>query len=212
MAERKHSKSRTNTARASRQELDDLAVRRRRNANFLVIGGATFLVLVVIGVIYLNIQGSRPIGAEDTVATMGNTHIAEGSLSPVRYNTTPPTSGPHYPGLAAWGVNRQIQRYEQVIHNLEDGGVVVYYQCADGCPELIDQLTGVIKPYADSGRKVMLLPNDPTWTDGGSQPLQQEMDARIALTTWQRIDKFEDFDADRIRAFIDRYEGIDHHR
>ncbi len=211
MASRKRSKAISNTTRASREELRELAVKRRRNANLLVIGGAAFLVLVVAGVIYLNIQGSRSVGAEETAATMGNTHIAQGALSPVQYNTTPPTSGPHYPGLASWGVNRQPQRYEQVIHNLEDGGVIVYYQCADGCPELFDQLAAVVKPYADAKRNVMLVPNDLTWTDGGSQPLHQDMGARIALTTWQRIDKFDDFDADRMRAFIDRYEGIDHH-
>ena len=211
MASSKRSKAISNTARTSRGELRELAAKRRRNANLWVIGGAAFLVLVVAGVIYLNIKGAQPVGGEESVATMGNTHIAQGSQSPIQYNTTPPTSGPHYPGLASWGVNRQIQRYEQVIHNLEDGGVIVYYQCAEGCPELIDQLTGVLKPYADAGRKVMLLPNDPTWTEGGSQPLHQDMESRIALVTWQRIDKFDDFDADRVRAFVDRYEGIDHH-
>jgi hypothetical protein len=210
MAKRKSNKA-SSTVRASREELRELAAKRRRNANILVIGGAAFLELVIAGVIYLNIQGSRPVGSEETVATMGNTHIAVGSLFPISYNTTPPTSGPHYPGLAGWGINRQPQRYEQLIHNLEDGGVIVYYQCTNECPELFDQLAGVVKPYVDQGRKVMLLPNDPTWTDNGSQPLQQDMEARIALVTWQRIDKFEDFDADRIRAFIDRYEGIDHH-
>lgn len=210
MASRKRSKA-SSTIRASREELRELVAKRRRNNNLMVFGIGGLLVLVAVVVIYLNIQGSQPVGGEESVATMGNTHIAQGSLSPVRYNTTPPTSGPHYPGLAPWGVNRQPQRYEQVIHNLEDGGVIVYYQCADGCPELIDQLTGVLKPYADAGRKVMLVPNDPTWTEGGSQPLHQDMGTRIALVTWQRIDKFDDFDADRIRAFVDRYEGVDHH-
>lgn len=209
---KRSSRIRTGTRRANRQELNDLATRRRRNGNLMVYGIGGVLVLVAALVVYLNIQGSQPVGAEESVATLGNTHIAQGSLSPVRYNTTPPTSGPHYPGLAPWGVNRQPQRYEQVIHNLEDGGVIVYYQCPEGCPKLIDELTGVIKPYADAGRKVMLVPNDPTCTENGSQPLHEDMGTAIALASWQRIDKFDDFDADRIRAFIDRYEGIDQHR
>lgn len=178
----------------------------------MVFGIGGILVLVAALVVYLNIRGTQPVGAEESVATQGNTHIAQGAMSPVRYNTTPPTSGPHYPGLAPWGINRQPQRYEQVIHNLEDGGVIIYYQCSEGCLELIDALTGVLKPYADAGRKVMLVPNDPAWTDGGSQPLHEDMGAVIALTSWQRIDTFDEFDTDRIRAFIDRYEGIDHHR
>lgn len=212
MAGRKRNKKRSNpTVRASRQDLRDLAAKRRRITQFFVIGGAAILVLLVVFVVYQNIRSTGPAGGEQVAATQGNSHIPQDTIAPIQYNTTPPTSGPHYGGLAPWGISTQPQRYEQVLHNLEDGGVVVYYQCADGCPDLIDQLAGVVKPYADQGRKVMLVPNDPAWTDGGSQPLHKDMEARIALTTWQRIDKFEDFDADRISRFIDRYEGIDHH-
>jgi hypothetical protein len=39
------------------------------------------------------------------------------------YNSTPPTSGPHYGQLAAWGVHEQPLPNELQIHNLEDGGV-----------------------------------------------------------------------------------------
>ena len=56
-----------------------------------------------------------------------------------------------------------------------------------------------------------MMPNDPTWTAFGSQASHKDMGSRIALTAWQRLDKFDDFDAQRIRAFIERYEGIDNH-
>ncbi len=38
------------------------------------------------------------------------------------------------------------------------------------------------------------------------------MKHRIALTAWTRIDTFEEFDEARVRRFIDRYKGIDHHK
>jgi hypothetical protein len=38
------------------------------------------------------------------------------------------------------------------------------------------------------------------------------MPHRIALTAWTRIDAFEEFDEARVRRFIDRYRGIDHHK
>jgi hypothetical protein len=38
------------------------------------------------------------------------------------------------------------------------------------------------------------------------------MKHRIALTAWTRIDTFEEFDEGRVRRFIDRYRGIDHHK
>lgn len=212
MAKSKHGKSQAHTTRTSRQEPTDRKTKRRRNANTFVIGFAAFLVLITAGVIFLSIRGQGAAGAEEVAPTQGNAHITQDTIAPIKYNTTPPTSGPHYGGLAPWGISTQPQRYEQLLHNLEDGGVVIYYQCADGCPDLVDQLAAVVKPYADQNRKVVLLPNDPTWTDNGTQPLHKDMDARISLTTWQRIDKFDDFDAERVRSFIDRYEGIDHHR
>ena len=198
-------------ARPSRQELKELAARRRRRQNLYLFGGGAALLAIVALVIYLNIRNSTPAGDEESWPTQGNTHIQQGSASPIEYNTKPPTSGPHYPGLAPWDIYDEPVRYEQVVHNMEDGGVIVYYQCEDGCPELREQLAEVVRTYIVSGRHVLLMPNDPQWTEFGSQSAHQDMEARIALAAWQRLDKFDEFDEGRIRAFIERYEGIDHH-
>lgn len=198
-------------ARPSRQELKEIAARKRFRQNLYLFGGGAALLVIVALVIYVNIRNSTPVGDEKGWPSQGNTHIQQGSASPIEYNTTPPTSGPHYPGLAPWDIYDEPVRYEQVVHNMEDGGVIVYYQCEDGCPELREQLAEVVRTYIVSGRHVLLMPNDPQWTEFGSQSAHQDMEARIALTAWQRLDKFDEFDADRIRAFIERYEGIDHH-
>ncbi len=198
-------------ARPSRQELKEIAARKRFRQNLYLFGGGAALLVIVALVIYVNIRNSTPAGGEVSWPTQGNTHIQQGNASPIEYNTKPPTSGPHYPGLAPWDIYDEPVRYEQVVHNMEDGGVIVYYQCEDGCPELREQLAEVVRPYIVSGRHVLLMPNDPQWTEFGSQSAHQDMEARIALTAWQRLDKFDEFDAARIRAFIERYEGIDHH-
>ena len=198
-------------ARPSRQELKEIAAKRRLRQNLYIYGGGAILIAIVALVIYVNIRNTAPVGEEESFASQGNTHIQQGSASPIDYNSTPPTSGPHYPGLAPWDIYDEPIRYEQVVHNMEDGGVIVYYQCEDGCPDLQEQLAGVVQPYLDSGRHVLMMPNDPSWTGFGSQSAHRDMEARIALTAWQRLDKFDEFDAGRIRAFIDRYEGIDHH-
>ncbi|MEZ4633507.1 MAG: DUF3105 domain-containing protein [Caldilineaceae bacterium] len=197
--------------RPKRQELREIAARRRRNTNLMLLGGGAVIVALVALVIYLNIRATLPVGDEISLPTQGNVHIAQGSTSPVEYNSTPPTSGPHYPGLAPWAIYQEPIRYEQLIHNMEDGGVIVYYQCADACPDLVEELRSVVAPYIDSGRHVVMLPNDPSWAGSATQAYHKDMGARIALTAWQRIDKFDDFDAERIRAFIERYEGIDNH-
>jgi hypothetical protein len=198
--------------RPNRKELRQLSARRQRNNNLILIGGGVAIVAIIALVIVLNIRSTLPVGAEQVMPTQGNTHINQGSTSPVEYNSTPPTSGPHYPGLAPWAIHQTPIRYEQLIHNMEDGGVVIYYQCADGCPELVDQLSSVVTSYLNAGRHVAMVPNDPTWGAENGQPFHKDMGSRIAVTAWQRIDKFDEFDAERIRAFIERYEGIDNHR
>ena len=81
------------------------------------------------------------------------------------------------------------------MHNLEDGGAVVQYNCLAGCPQLVEQLKAVVRRYET---RVVLAP----YPGMGSQ---------IALTAWTRIDPFDEFDEKRIVRFIDAYRGIDHH-
>ncbi len=127
------------------------------------------------------------------VATLGNDHIQP----PLKgeYNTRPPTSGPHYTTLAPWGVHNQPIPNEVQVHNLEDGGVLVQYNCPQGCPELVQPLAAIVERYGDG---VILAP-------------YPDMEARIALTAWGRMDTMEALDEQRVEQFIRAYRGIDHH-
>jgi len=123
----------------------------------------------------------------------GNLHLRTAVDSHEPYNSDPPTSGPHLPYIAPWGVHtRPIQRELQV-HNLEDGGVLVQYNCE--CPDLVAKLREVVGPY---DRQVILAP-------------LPDMKSTIALTAWTRVETLSAFDARRIRRFIEAYRGIDHH-
>jgi hypothetical protein len=125
---------------------------------------------------------------------LGNLHITYPQTA--TYNSSPPTSGPHYTSLAPWGIHTEPIQNELQVHNLEDGGVMVQYNCPDGCPELVDQLAEIVGRY---DRFVILAP-------------YPDMEARIALTAWGRIDTLEAFNESRIVRFIETYRGIDHHR
>jgi hypothetical protein len=105
----------------------------------------------------------------------------------------PPTSGPHLPYIAPWGVHTKPIPDELQVHNLEDGGVVVQYNC--DCPEVAEKLAEVVRRY---DRFVVLAP-------------YPKMKSRIALTAWTRLETLEEFDAERIDRFIKAYRGIDHH-
>ena len=73
------------------------------------------------------------------------------------------------------------------------------------------QLRQIVEPYYRAGWHVALIPNDPTWTLGGSDPLHRDMGGRIAVVAWQRLLPLDEVNQDAIRAFIERYEGIDRH-
>ncbi len=133
------------------------------------------------------------------VPDLGNLHIPEGTRSPVPYNSVPPTSGPHYPFLSRWGVHTEPITNELQVHNLEDGGVVIQYRCDEPCPELVEQLTAAGQPYLSSPHPYVILAPYP------------DMETRIALTAWGRIDRFEQFDEERIRRFIEAYRCTDWH-
>ena len=153
---------------------------------------AVALVIVAAGVAYFAYRAAADLPGTKT-PDQGNRHV-QNAESHEPYNTDPPTSGPHLPYIAPWGVHTRPIQLELQVHNLEDGGVVVQYNCE--CPELAEQLKKIVQGY---DKHVILAP-------------YLSMKTRIALTAWTRIDTFDDFDERRIRRFINAYRGIDHHR
>jgi hypothetical protein len=175
-------------SKAQRQKQRQRAQVRRR----LTWIGVVAVALVLVGFVAFR-QASRPsIG--QSVPSLGNQHISPELVGSVVYNSTPPTSGPHLPQLANWGVHTEPIPNELQVHNLEDGGVMVQYNC-DDCGDLVSQLTSLVRRYPEH---VVLAP-------------YPDMDSRVALTAWGRIDKLDQFDSERIRSFIDAYAGVDHH-
>jgi len=132
------------------------------------------------------------------VGSMGNRHIGPSEIGLTTYNSDPPTSGPHLPGLAHWGIHENPVPKELQVHNLEDGGVLVQYNCSQTepkCKELIEKLAQIVRRHDHT----ILAP-------------YPGMSHRIALTAWSRIDKFNDFDEKKIVRFIEAYIHIDHHK
>jgi len=127
-------------------------------------------------------------------ADQGNRHIQSESDPHEAYSTDPPTSGPHLPYIASWGIHTRPIAPELQVHNLEDGGVLVQYNCE--CPDLVQELKAIVSKY---DKQVILAP-------------YPKMTHTIALTAWTRIDTMDKVDEGRIRRFIEAYRGIDHHK
>lgn len=185
-------RERREARRAEERRKREEQARRGRTTRLLSI--AAVAVLVVLGVALAWGPLSARFGGATTAAAQGvqygdqgRDHINRGQSHP-QYGSNPPTSGWHFPDWARWGVHDQPQPDEMLIHNLEHGGIVVHYNCPDGCPELAAQLRDVVASYRS---KVLLAPRpDPS------------VPHRITLSAWSWLDGFNEFDEARIRAFI----------
>lgn len=119
------------------------------------------------------------------------------------YNSNPPTSGPHAPSPANFAISDVPVPKEMLVHSMEHGGVVVWYNCQGGpapldesvCAQLVQELRGVVQPYLDEGKSLVMVP-------------YPDMNRRIALTSWTFLDSFDEFDESRIRSFIDNFERL----
>src|SRR3989344_2756284 len=99
------------------------------------------------------------------------------------YNSNPPTSGPHYEQPSRWGVSQAELPDEQLIHNLEHGGIWISYVGID------DSTIAALEKIAKSQSKVIVEP-------------RAKNDAPIVLASWERLLKLEKFDEQIILDFI----------
>ncbi len=169
--------------------------RKRRLTRFAGLAAIATIALLFIAALFIpGLQGlftvpvSAPDGPGERFPDQGTTHIASNEGHPP-YNSVPGTSGWHYDypdgGPARWDVYKEPLADEVLIHNLEHGGIGIHYNCPDGCDELVAQLEG----FYQRGEEIIVSP-------------YPDMDTRIALTAWTFLDAFDEFDQERVEAFI----------
>ena len=168
-----------------------------------MVGAGGLIAVLVIGSFALSgIRGGTSTGASGRggrvnvvegvgtpVETAEASHVAEGQ--PVSYNSTPPTSGAHWPAWAACGVYDTELPDERIVHNLEHGHVVISHNLTDPSElnrlvELTDELKefelwGVLRRYSK--------------IDPGS----------VGLSAWSVTDLSPGVDEERIKRFYDNY-------
>jgi hypothetical protein len=159
----------------------------------VILAAVVPIAIVLAGVGYLVFHASA--GQPGTaLPDLGNRHVDTLTTPHEPYNSDPPASGPHLPYIAPWGIYTRPIPPELQVHNLEDAGVLMQYNC--DCPDVVAKLRAIVEKYPDH---VILAPY-PT------------MKSRIAVTAWTRIQTLNDVDQKAIVGFIDAYRGIDHHK
>jgi hypothetical protein len=159
----------------------------------LIIGTVVVVIILGAGIAYAYLSRDE-LGEE--FADLGNDHL---QAEPTAYlwNSRPPTSGPHAPQIVSWGEHTETVPEWYQVHNLEDGGVILHYNCLEGCPEIVAELQDIVQEMGSE--QLVLHP-------------YTNMDSRIAVTAWTRLLKLDEVDRDKIVEFIKAYRGIDHHK
>ena len=87
-----------------------------------------------------------------SVESMGRAHVSQGA-PPLRYNSSPPTSGPHA-GTTSWGEHFGEIPHVNQLHNLEHGGVLVQYNCGhDSLRARCDQVRQELRKLVRTARE-----------------------------------------------------------
>jgi hypothetical protein len=143
-------------AKQARRAAEERKRREQRRAALrrnLVTGGVAIVVVVLVAAaVIAQKAGSNgtPIGvaADEAGCTEvksseeeGNAHVPEGTN--VDYGTSPPTSGDHYQSPAAAGFYPDPLPEEQLVHNLEHGQIIIWYE-PGAQQETIDEIEAVI--------------------------------------------------------------------
>ena len=187
---------------------------------YIFLAATVFLAFLV----WLFIESSKPLPGTK-VTDLGREHVPIGEK--VEYNSNPPTSGKHYAEWVKSGVYTEPKDDRNLLHSLEHGYVIMSYNCdkppatgfipqvlahgteeatpsseatpsanlsenfrSDDCHKLVDQLISI---YEKKGKnKLIVVP-------------RENLDSNFALTAWTYLDKFNEFDQNRIEKFIDAY-------
>jgi hypothetical protein len=149
--------------------------------------------LVFAAPVLLTLFAGRTLG--ETFPSQGNSHINLGDPFP-SYNSDPPTSGWHVAELTAWGSYDEVVLDQQLVHNLEDGGVILWYEY--GTPASNANNIQFLETIASTYDKVIIAP-------------REVMPTPYALTAWTRLQRFNIVDHESMKAFLEAYYGRDHH-
>lgn len=113
------------------------------------------------------LEESAPTGVCSAISRSyeGASAAHRGECSDLEYSTSPPVFGDHYPTWAAYQTYDFPVPLGYLVHDLEHGAVVLFYDCADGCKDevaqaqaFIDALPADPRCSADVRVQVVLVP------------------------------------------------------
>lgn len=134
--------------------------------------------------------GQAALTGIETLANDGRSHLQPGQGH--RYGSAFPTSGPHAQVWTTPGVYDTPQPPTLLVHALEHGNIVIYYDRLD--PQALDMLKDWAGLYTGQWDGVVLTPSP-------------GLGSSLMLTAWRKTLLLDTFDPAATAAFIDAYRG-----
>jgi hypothetical protein len=131
----------------------------------------------------------------------------------VTYETFPASSGIHNPTTSIWGNYRNPVDPRQAVHNLEHGGVVIWYG-----PDISAAARGALDAFYEDDENGLIITPIPDPYPGVTYPKHEKLGSKIALTVWTApeggstrgtvyIASLPKFDQQAFAAFRDAFRG-----
>jgi hypothetical protein len=178
----------------SRSAIRRERLRRERRKNVVIWSSLGAVVLVVVGIMVWN--AVRPTAGR-SIPVESSDHVPDGT-DPGPYSTDPPTGGQHYATSLRAGFFDEVDLAElppypegYLVHNLEHGYVIFWYDCSELVEQSCDQLKQNIQATMDRADnfKVIAFP----W---------QSIDVPVVMTSWGQLQEFESFNSRQAMQFI----------
>lgn len=198
-------------SRIDRRRVEAAGAERDRSRRVLYGAVAVVVVLLAAAVYVTAFSGGGSSGAIETqplpdsgdeellrgvqrLPSEGRTHVDTGTQ--VDYDTQPPTSGPHYNDWADPGYYTEPVPAGNLVHSLEHGYVVIYYDPAALTPEAEESLRAFAGAHQERWRSVIVVPNP-----------AGDPESPYVLTAWRTMLRMDSYDPAVVRAFLAEYLG-----
>lgn len=181
-----------------------------------LLSGAVALLVVVVAIWFFFLSGSGgsavdadPTGLEDdplndrgadewisqaeTFEDRGNEHVARGEES---YERIPPLSGEHWQATTDAGFYTETPALGALVHTLEHGAVVIYYDEDALNDEAEASLRAWSRNYQDTWQSIVVAPNP-----------NDDPSGDYVLTAWTHRLTLDEYDAEAVQAFSSEYLG-----
>jgi hypothetical protein len=186
-----------------------------REANDRLLGGRAFYLLPAVGIaiavvafVYLSGGGGGEGSATglpergdealltdvERVPSEGTEHVTRGTR--IDYERVPPLSGPHYGTSAEAGFYEETPALGAIVHSLEHGAVVIYYDPAALDGEAESSLRAYATEHTGAWKSVIVAPNP-----------NEEPATGYVLTAWRHRLRLDGYDEATVRAFLAEYLG-----